>query len=113
MGGPGDYGATQGPQDGQPGPIRPIEVPSTAPQPPAYPPVQQPPATPPPVTYSPSGAYAAAPRTNWLGGLTAASGMIAMLLFFICGFAFDGWGWSWLFFFLPGLVAAFARGAAR
>lgn len=98
MGGPGDYGATQGPQDGQQGPIRPIEVPSPAPQPPAYP---------------PSGAYAAAPRTNWLGGLTAASGMIAMLLFFICGLAFDGWGWSWLFFFLPGLVAAFARGAVR
>lgn len=48
-------------------------------------------------------------RTNWLGGLTAASGTIAMLLFFICGFVFDGWGWSWLFFFLPALVGAFAR----
>ncbi|MEI2778197.1 MAG: hypothetical protein V9G19_19965 [Tetrasphaera sp.] len=113
---PGDYGATHGPQDGQPGPIQPIQVPppTSAPPPAAQPPVVQPSPAQPPVGTPPSGwqsGASAVGRTNWLGGLTAASGTIAMLLFFICGFVFDGWGWSWLFFFLPALVGAFARGA--
>ena len=37
--------------------------------------------------------------------LAAASGAFSTLLFLVCGFAFDGWAWSWLFFLLPGALA--------
>lgn len=32
------------------------------------------------------------------------SGGLALIAFFICGFALGGWAWAWLFFLLPGIV---------
>lgn len=43
---------------------------------------------------------------NWL----AVAGPASLVLFFVCGFLFHGFAWSWLFFLLPGLLAAGARG---
>lgn len=56
-------------------------------------------------------AAAAAPANNtgqpfdlqrWLPAIGSAS----FILFFVCGFLFHGWAWSWLFFLVPGLLAA-------
>ncbi|MGN6251727.1 MAG: DUF1707 SHOCT-like domain-containing protein [Marmoricola sp.] len=40
----------------------------------------------------------------WARAATVASGF-STLLFLVCGFALDGWAWSWLFFLLPGALA--------
>ena len=40
---------------------------------------------------------------RWLPAIGSAS----FILFFVCGFLFHGWAWSWLFFLVPGLLAAF------
>lgn len=77
------YGSTSGPQDGQPGEIRPIPVPQV------------------PAPHSPprsSGNQLLAAR------LMAVSGGVALCLFFICGFLFGGWAWAWIFFLVPGLM---------
>ena len=73
-------------------PDRPLPPPSTATPPP-----------PPP--------DAAAPVAAWVGFASIA----ATIAFFVCGLAFDGWRWAWLFFLVPGLLAAFAsaRNASR
>lgn len=59
-------------------------------------------------TGQPAGSPSAAHGTgyNWL----TIAGPAALVLFFVCGFAFHGFGWSWLFFLLPGLLAAGTRG---
>ncbi|MEO7068865.1 MAG: hypothetical protein ABI131_00065 [Nostocoides sp.] len=41
--------------------------------------------------------------------LAAASGPLALVLFFVCGFL-GGWAWSWIFFLLPGVLYAWNRG---
>ncbi|NNG34200.1 DUF1707 domain-containing protein [Nakamurella aerolata] len=41
--------------------------------------------------------------------LVAIAGALAVPLLLICGFVFDGWAWSWLFIFLPAIVAAVVR----
>lgn len=43
------------------------------------------------------------------GRLLTIVGPVSLILFFVCGFVFGGWAWSWLFFLLPGLVAAFGN----
>ncbi len=84
------YGSTSGPQDGQPGEIRPISVPPV-PAPVPSGPAQQNPARRP-------GDQLLAAR------VMAVSGGVALLLFFVCGFVFGGWAWAWLFFLVPGLL---------
>lgn len=41
--------------------------------------------------------------------LVAIAGVLAVPLMLACGFIFDGWAWSWLFIFLPAVVAAVVR----
>lgn len=40
--------------------------------------------------------------------LAAVSGPLALIAFFICGFAFQGWAWAWIFFLVPGVFHAWA-----
>ncbi len=46
---------------------------------------------------------------NWM----AIAGPVSLILFFVCGFVFHGWAWSWLFFLLPGLIGTIGRNARR
>ena len=44
------------------------------------------------------------------------SGPLALIAFFICGFAFQGWAWAWIFFLVPGVFYAWSgqeRGGSR
>ncbi len=52
---------------------------------------------------------AAKPGPTTLQRLEAVSGPLGFALFMICGFAFGGWAWSWLFFLLPGIVYGWNR----
>ena len=46
--------------------------------------------------------------------LLASSGTIALILFFVLGFAFGAWAWAWVVFLIPGLVAIwFGDGGRR
>ncbi len=81
----------------------PTGYPATAP---AYP-VDAGPVTSAPV--EPGPATGRRPDYNWL----AIAGPVSMILFFVCGFVFHGWGWSWLFFLLPGLIGTIGRNARR
>lgn len=47
--------------------------------------------------------------TNWV----AIAGPVGLVLFFVCGFVFNGWAWSWLFFMLPALFAVIGTNARR
>lgn len=47
--------------------------------------------------------------TNWV----AIAGPVGFALFFVCGFVFNGWAWSWLFFMLPALSAVIGTNARR
>ncbi len=49
------------------------------------------------------------PDYNWM----AIAGPASLILFFVCGFLFHGWGWAWLFFLLPGLIGTIGRNARR
>ncbi|MDQ2847581.1 MAG: hypothetical protein M3Y77_14805 [Actinomycetota bacterium] len=40
-------------------------------------------------------------------------GPVGFVLFFVCGFVFNGWAWSWLFFMLPALFAVVGTNAQR
>lgn len=51
-----------------------------------------------PAVPAPASRTAAAMR--WV----SIAGPLATILFFVCGFAFDGWAWSWLFFLVPGVL---------
>ncbi len=100
-----DPGADWTPHEGE-------ERPATPPQPqryegtpaagsPPYP--ATPPAAPAPVPSSPPPAIPVSKR------LAAVSGPLSLILFFVCGFAFNGWAWAWIVFLLPGVVFAWAR----
>jgi hypothetical protein len=96
---PGGLGAVE------PGPSA-----AVAPAPSGYP--STPPSYPPPSYEHPDRvAQTPAPPTPAqrqfdTGRLMTIAGPISLILFFVCGFAFGGWAWSWLFFLLPGLIAA-------
>lgn len=47
--------------------------------------------------------------TNWV----AIAGPLGVILFFVCGFVFHGWAWSWLFFLLPALLAVIGNNVRR
>lgn len=36
---------------------------------------------------------------------SAVAGSLALVVFFVCGFALDGWAWAWIVFLLPGALA--------
>jgi hypothetical protein len=57
-----------------------------------------------------AAAPAPAARRFDYGRLMAIAGPHSRILFFVCGFAFGGWAWSWLFFLLPGLLGAWGGG---
>lgn len=40
--------------------------------------------------------------------LAAGSSGLALIVFFVCGFAFGGWAWAWIVFLVPGVFAAMA-----
>ncbi len=64
--------------------------------------------TPYPAYATPSTAAPAKPggRNPAAAGLMAGVPILATILFFVCGFAFDGWAWSWVFFLLVPLAGA-------
>lgn len=45
-------------------------------------------------------------RRSFADRLTASSGTLAVVVFFLLGFGFDAWAWAWVVFLLPGVVAA-------
>lgn len=49
-------------------------------------------------------------RDSGLERLVAASGGLALIAFFVCGFALHGWAWSWIFFLVPGVLRTLAHG---
>ncbi|MEJ7650909.1 MAG: DUF1707 domain-containing protein [Nakamurella sp.] len=40
---------------------------------------------------------------------TPVAGTLGFVLMMVCGFAFDGWAWSWLFLMLPALTSTLGR----
>lgn len=58
---------------------------------------------------SPEPTRDAAPPARRGGGdlnrFTPVAGILGLVLMFVCGFAFDGWAWSWLFLMLPALTS--------
>jgi len=43
------------------------------------------------------------------GRIRQATPLVATLLFFVLGFAFDGWAWAWLVFLVVPIVYVFLR----
>lgn len=37
----------------------------------------------------------------------------SLIIFFVCGFAFDGWAWSWIAFLIPGAFASLSKANDR
>lgn len=50
-----------------------------------------------------------APRDADLNRFTPVAGTLGFVLMMACGFAFDGWAWSWLFLMLPALTSTLGR----
>ncbi len=62
-------------------------------------------------TVAPAADAAVTPRPvpSTMQRLEAVSGPLGFALFMVCGFALDGWSWSWIFFLLPGILYAWNR----
>lgn len=92
-----------------PGPQQPVsQQPSAYGTPPAGMPFGTPPEGAPGAPTEPSFTTTPAPAPR-SGGLSkqqirTLTPLLATILFFVCGFALDGWAWSWIFFLLVPVV---------
>lgn len=45
--------------------------------------------------------------------LAVISSAFSVIIFLVCGFAFDGWAWAWIAFLIPGAFASISKSNDR